>query len=243
MDDDETPDFSEAFGELRRVVAAGVGGSRSHGLNHADSDWDVWAVYQAPAVEFLGLWRPKETKDFKVEWGDVASHELGKWVALAAKGNPTVVERLFSDTWLPDYTTPVGESLREQRDMFVTANLLRQYAGYIGGQKDTVLKVEPGSRKWRRAAKHTLRLSFCVINLVRHRRMTVRLEPQVADELMGILDDTHENVTAAVVEWEAVAQNEITSALEHRKNLWPDTNMNQVNAWLVATRVSDWLAP
>jgi hypothetical protein len=238
---DDAPDFDEAFARLPRVVAAGVGGSRSHGLNHADSDWDVWAVYQAPAVEFLGLNRPKESNDFKMPWGDVAAHELGKMAALAAKGNPTVVERLFSDTWLPDHTSPVGESLRDQRDMFVTANLLRQYAGYIRGQKETVEKVAPSERKWRRAAKHTLRLSFCAIHLVRHRRVVVRLEPQVADFILDVLDGGEDVVREAVAQWEATAQQEITEALE--SGAWPDTDVEYVNAWLVANRVGDWLAP
>lgn len=243
---EDGPDYWEAFSRVPHLVAAGVGGSRSHGLVHPDSDYDLWAVYMEPAVEFLGLKPPKESRDFKLPWCDVATHELGKFLRLAVKGDPTVVERLFSDMWLPQHTTPTGESLRELRDVFVTNRLLKRYAGYIRGQSQKVAEKSPSDRVWWRAAKHTLRLSTCAIDLCTTRRVHVRLDPPMAATILEIITGDEKDapeVRRVVAEWARLAEARITWALEERPQWWPDPDEAAVNAWLVSNRVSGWLAP
>lgn len=230
----DTPDFAEAFTRIPGLVAAGVGGSRSHGLDRPDSDWDLWGVWMAPTLEFLGLDTPRESNDFKLPWCDVASHELGKFVRLAAKGNPTVVERLFSDTWLPAFTTHVGRSLHECSDMFITANLLRQYSGYIGGQADVVAKVDPSEAKWWRAAKHVLRLSASAVHLCDTREVLVRLDEGTAATIRELITSDPsdvDTVRAAVAAARDRTQNRVTSALE--SGSWRDCDRVMVNDWLV----------
>lgn len=70
-----------------------VHGSRAYGLNTADSDWDFKGVIVGPRAWYLGFVGGPE----QVELGpDHVRYELRKFMRLAAGGNPTLLEVLFT---------------------------------------------------------------------------------------------------------------------------------------------------
>lgn len=111
-------------------VLVGVGGSHAYGLNHADSDVDYRGCYVAPTRAFFGIKRPAES--YTRANPDVALHEVGKLLVLAAKGNPTVLESLYYDRYT--HRTDVGDLLIENRDLFLTGKIKNAHIGYAREQ-------------------------------------------------------------------------------------------------------------
>jgi predicted nucleotidyltransferase len=112
------------------IVLEGITGSTAYGLATPDSDVDKHGVYQAPTREVLGLFPPKET--VVTNDPDITYHEVAKFIRLAAKANPTVLEILF----LSDYTiiTPVGQMLIDHRSAFLSKTIYHSYGGYAIAQ-------------------------------------------------------------------------------------------------------------
>jgi hypothetical protein len=107
-----------------------VWGSHSHGTNLPGSDVDYTGVYAADERSLLSLHPPPET--LTGEKPDYQIHEAKKFADLLLKGNPAIIEMLFTDRMC--WKSPRWSSLVAVRDNFLTANVVKQYLGYSLGQ-------------------------------------------------------------------------------------------------------------
>lgn len=84
-------------------------GSRAHGLHNAQSDYDYRGVFVTPTNKILSL-NPGYKNTQWIE-GDIdnTSWELGHFLHLATKCNPTILETFLSPV---EETTALGEELR-----------------------------------------------------------------------------------------------------------------------------------
>jgi hypothetical protein len=114
------------------VILQGIVGSTAYGLAREGSDVDRLGVYTLPPRQLLGLDKGPESIVSKDP--DRTHHELGKFVRLLMKGNPTVMELL----WLPEYEVcdyVFGNPLVENRGLFLSQKTVRSaYLGYAGDQ-------------------------------------------------------------------------------------------------------------
>jgi predicted nucleotidyltransferase len=122
--------FSMSQFDPSSIILEGITGSTAYGLATPDSDVDKHGVYQAQTREVLGLFPPKET--VVTNDPDITYHEVAKFIRLAAKANPTVLEILYLD----DYTvvTPVGQLLIDHRLAFLSKTIYHSYGGYAIAQ-------------------------------------------------------------------------------------------------------------
>lgn len=124
------------------VILSGVVGSTAYGLaTEGKSDIDIGGVYMATLPEVLGLHGRSATDNTKDghEPGDYWYHELTKFMRLAMKGNPTVLEILY----LKDYKiiTPEGAALIARRPKFLAQPAIRgAYGGYAKQQADRLVR-------------------------------------------------------------------------------------------------------
>jgi hypothetical protein len=70
-----------------------VAGSRAYGLNHAQSDTDIKGVFISPIHEFYGF---SYVDHINNDTSDISYFEIGKFIHLLCKSNPSVLELLFS---------------------------------------------------------------------------------------------------------------------------------------------------
>ena len=112
------------------LIFAKLWGSHSHNTALPSSDRDYLAVYVCPTTKVLSLDTPVDTvvgtdPDFQ-------AYEVMKFCRLLRKGNPGVVECLFTprDT----HGTPTWDKLLDFGRDFLTQRTLKQYLGYVGGQ-------------------------------------------------------------------------------------------------------------
>ncbi|MDR0362148.1 MAG: nucleotidyltransferase domain-containing protein [Planctomycetota bacterium] len=126
----ETPQALE-YGDLHKyVIYRCLVGSRAYALARADSDEDRRGVYLPPADLQWSLWEvPEQLEDSEK---DECYWELRKFIILALKANPNILECLY--TPLVEYATDLGQELREMRSIFLSRLIYQTYNGYALGQ-------------------------------------------------------------------------------------------------------------
>lgn len=106
-------------------------GSYAYGLNTPASDIDIKGVVCVGPKYHLGLSRFDQSEDFE---DDQVRYDLRKFVQLAGKCNPNIIEVLFVDDSDILEITPVGEKLRAAREMFVSREAQKTFVGYAISQ-------------------------------------------------------------------------------------------------------------
>lgn len=131
-------------------------GSHLYGLNTAESDKDYLGVFIRPTSEVLSFFHNEET--YVTKEPDTTLHELKKFMYLAAKGNPTILELLF----VPEYEilTIEGSILVNHKDYFLSNHVRDSFGGYAYQQAVKLQKREAegyvgfGPELKKRYAKH-----------------------------------------------------------------------------------------
>lgn len=107
-------------------------GSKAFGLASEDSDDDLRGIYLPPARLQWSLRRLPEQLEFKAKERDEVYWELEKFVRLALKANPNVLETLWTPlVLLADET---AKELRAMRRAFLSKHVYKTYSGYVLSQ-------------------------------------------------------------------------------------------------------------
>ena len=124
QDADSTFDL-ESFIIYRCVV-----GSRAYGLDNDDSDTDRRGVYLAPAdLQWSLFGAPEQFEDNATQscyW------ELQKFLTMALKANPNILECLYSP--MVEKVTPLGAELVAARHGFLSQMIFQTFNGYAMSQ-------------------------------------------------------------------------------------------------------------
>lgn len=110
-----------------------IRGSQSYGLALPTSDEDRGAVFCMTNNDALGL------SDFMVdqvndERNDTVWYEVGKYLKLLTKANPTMLESLFVPERCIVYMHPAFKVVYDNRDMFVTKETFNSFCSYAKSQ-------------------------------------------------------------------------------------------------------------
>lgn len=110
-----------------------VRGSQVYGTSTPQSDVDHGGIFIAPMNQLfgLGLDYADEVSDEK---HDTCWWELGKFMSLVLKSNPTVLEALFIPEDKIIYEHPLMTEIKKHRDMFVTKQAFKPLGGYAVSQ-------------------------------------------------------------------------------------------------------------
>jgi uncharacterized protein len=124
-----TPDEHLAGVDLyAHVVYRCVVGSRAYGLDHDESDIDLRGIYLPPADLHWSLFGIPE----QLERGEEAYWEMQKFIVMALKANPNILECLY--TPLVQYVVPIAQELLDMRHIFMSKLIYQTYNGYVMSQ-------------------------------------------------------------------------------------------------------------
>lgn len=159
------------------VIYRCVVGSRAFGLDVEGSDFDRRGIFLPPAELHWSLDGVPE--QIEVRDSDECYWELQKFLVLALRGNPNVLECLY--TPLVEYAAPIATELLEIRSAFISKLLYQTYNGYALSQ---FRKLEQdlrarGDIKWKHVM-HLMRLLISGAEILRtgfvHVQLTSHLD-------------------------------------------------------------------
>jgi predicted nucleotidyltransferase len=158
-------------------------GSRAYGLEQEASDVDLRGIYLPPADLHWSLFGVPEQIERKE--GDEAYWELQKFLAMALKANPNVLECLY--TPLVELCTPPADELLAERSRFLSKMVYQTYNGYVLSQ---FKKLEQdlrtvGEIRWKHAM-HLIRLQLAGITALTESRVPVRVADEYREPLLAI---------------------------------------------------------
>ena len=177
---------------FERVIYRCVIGSRAYGLEGEDSDTDRRGIYLPPAELHWSLCgvpdRLENDETQEAYW------EIQKFLVLALKANPNVLECLY--TPIVEHATPLARRLLEMRSIFLSRLVYQTYNGYVLSQfkKLQADLRNTGQVKWKHVM-HLIRLLLSGIGVLRDGVVPVRFEEH-RDDLLAI--------RSGQMPWEAV---------------------------------------
>lgn len=149
----------DRIGQMTKTILQAVTGSHAYGLNHAASDIDKMSIFVAPTVEVAGLhWSSKNESfsDAGPTGDDNTAHEIGKYLRLVLKSNPTLLELMFMNDY--EILDETGQGLVALRDKILYTDGVRNaYYGYAKAQVERVKREYPNHKP--KMARHALRIT------------------------------------------------------------------------------------
>jgi predicted nucleotidyltransferase len=177
----ETPGGPHPADLLRFVLYRCVVGSQAYGLNQEGSDTDRRGFYLPPTDlhwSLGGVPDQLETEHEEVYW------EIEKFIRLALRANPNVLECLYSP--LVETCAPLAAELIAMRQIFLSQYVHRTYNAYVLSQ---FKKLEQdlrnhGQVRWKHVM-HLIRLLLSGVEVLKHGFVPLRVDAY-RDRLLAI---------------------------------------------------------
>ncbi len=159
-------------------------GSKAFGLSNDQSDDDIRGIFLPPARQHWSLYEIPDQLEFNDGQHDEVYWELEKFLRLALKANPNILETLWTPMVLE--ATPIAERLREIRSTFLSKHLYKTYSGYVLSQfrrmRNSVQKKGTFKNKH---AMHLIRLLHSGIGALRTGEIMVDVS-EFRSELLAV---------------------------------------------------------
>lgn len=183
------------------ICLQAVTGSRAYGLNHEASDYDRMGVFVAPSLQVSGLrWSSDDESwsNASPDGDDTTYHEIGKFLRLCLKSNPTLIELLFMEDF--EILDEIGEEMVGLRShVLYTKGIENAYIGYAIAQHSRVMREWPDHKL--KMSRHCLRIVRQGTELLETGSTSVRVSnPQEYFDLDGLDHDELDMVLSENIE-------------------------------------------
>ncbi|MDR2863808.1 MAG: nucleotidyltransferase domain-containing protein [Puniceicoccales bacterium] len=166
------------------IIYRCITGSRAYGLDTEASDTDLRGIYVAPSRMHWSLYGAPE--QFEDNAAQTCYWEVQKFVVMALKANPNILECLYSP--LVEKCTPAAQALLNIREKFLSRMIFQTFNGYALSQfkKLEQDRRNTGELRWKHAM-HLIRLLVTGAATLREQRVPVRIEsPQLREKLLAV---------------------------------------------------------
>lgn len=109
-------------------------GSHAYGCATPESDEDYKGIAAPPEEYYYSPFLKFEQATLKNPNPDCQIHSVLKYISLASKANPNMLELLFITPENNLYISPLGEKLIENRDEFLSRRIKYTFSGYAHSQ-------------------------------------------------------------------------------------------------------------
>lgn len=227
-------DFLRTDEKLKdNIVLLVVAGSHAYGLNTEESDLDIRGISMGTPDSILGM----ESFDiFEDKNTDTVIYSMKRFMELAMKGAPNILEILFSRPENILYCNEkIGKMLLDNRDMFLSKRVYYSFRGYAkNALKDAEKRLGNEPKKADKYAMHYIRLCLEVIALLNGNDLTDALKNN-RDMLMWIRNGSMRNGNKFTEEfYESVRDFENLLEKAYQYSPLPDTvDVKKVSGLLV----------
>lgn len=226
----EQAEHPEGDDSLRRtVIYRCIVGSEAYGLAHEDSDVDRRGIYLPPAKLHWSLYGVPEQLEDKAT--DEVYWELQKFLRLALKANPNILECLY--TPVVEHVHPMAQELLDMRHIFLSQLVYQTYNRYVLSQfKKLDRRLEKTGEIKTKHAMHLIRLLLAGITILEEGFVPVDVE-QWRDRLVAIKDG--EMPWQEVDKWRLALHERFDEVFE-RTDLPERPDYERANDYLVEAR-------
>jgi uncharacterized protein len=162
-------------------------GSKAFGLASDGSDDDLRGIYLPPARLHWSLRRLPEQLERDDEGRDEVYWELEKFLRLALKANPNVLETLWTPMVL--HADETAEELRRIRRSFLSKHVYKTYSGYVLSQFRRMANAVKSHGCYKpKHAMHLIRLLYSGIAALETGEIRIDVAEH-RDELLHIRND------------------------------------------------------
>lgn len=223
------PDAVSTQGIFQRVIYRCVVGSRAFGLDNEASDTDRRGIYLPTADQHWSLYGVPE--QLENDENQEAYWELQKFLVMALKGNPNILECLYSP--LVELATPLAQELLEIRSCFLSKVVYQTFNGYVMSQfKRTQIDLRNQGKIKPKHIMHLIRLLLSGIHVLREGCVPVDVGA-FRERLLAIRNE--QMPWGEVEAWRKSLHQEFDKALEQTR--LPDRpNYELVNQFLLKAR-------
>jgi predicted nucleotidyltransferase len=128
-----------------KTILKVVVGSRLHGLNKENSDYDYRGIFIHDMIDVLSPFRKVKNVSWIEGDEDNTSFELRDFCKFATYGNNTILEILWSDMIIE--TSDLGKELQENKHKFIDSERVYEaFRGYAASQYKKMNLFEPDKR-------------------------------------------------------------------------------------------------
>ena len=132
-------------------------GSKAFGLSTDQSDDDYRGIFLPPADSHWSMYKIPEQIESNDGVNDEVYWELEKFLWLAVKANPNILETLWTPMVIQ--ANPIALRLREIRNAFLSKHIYKTYSGYVLSQFRRMKNSFEKTGKYKpKHAMHLLRL-------------------------------------------------------------------------------------
>lgn len=215
-----------------KTVLKSLVGSRAHDLHTEESDYDYRAVHLIPTSEIMSLGHKYSATSWIEGKVDETSYEIGHFLQLCTKANPSVLEVL-----LADQVQEETQYAKEMRDllpfMFNPNDAFNAFAGYSKNQQKKMLE-DHLARRLKYGVAY-LRTAYNLVSLFQTGTFSLRVEGEKKSTLIDmkkgkfsdgkIIDLAEEQISIA---------RELLPRVENRQDL------TKINDFLLKVRKENW---
>jgi uncharacterized protein len=159
-------------------------GSKAFGLSSENSDDDLRGIYLPPARLHWSLRHMPEQLESNDSEKDEVYWELEKFLRLALKANPTVLETLWTPIVL--YTNEITEELLTIRNVFLSKHVYKTYSGYVLSQFRRMSNAYQKKGTYKpKHAMHLIRLLYSGIEALETGEIRIDMN-EYREELLSI---------------------------------------------------------
>jgi uncharacterized protein len=206
-------------------------GSRAFGLASEDADDDLRGIFLPPARLYWSLRLLPEQLEFNGQEEDEVYWELEKFLRLALKANPSVLETLWTPlVLLADET---ARELRAMRQAFLSTHVYKTYSGYVLSQFRRMANAYKNKGTYKpKHAMHLIRLLYSGIAALE----TGEIRIDVAEHREELLHIRNDGLPFEEVKRRALALDERFQQAFERTSLPEQPDYARVDDFLIRAR-------
>ena len=214
-------------------------GSRMYNLSLKDSDRDYIAIYSDDPKNILSnIQWPKESADNRGHQYEVehCCYEVRLYCELLLKGNPSVIELLFSDK--ASFMTDAWQKLVDNRMAFISEAVVFQYVSWVEFHLK-LIRANRNPKKIQKYFYHAFHKLFELERLLNREPIKVSVEGEERDFILAVRNSNNEgNFTVENLMTRATNHlNQLKESLSNRNWRYPESgDWKFLQNWLLSIR-------
>lgn len=203
-----------------KILTKVVVGSRLHGLENANSDYDYRGIHINPLKEILSPFKnPKATSWIEGD-EDNTSYELADFCKHAVHGNVTILEVFFSNQIIE--SSKVADELRANWHKFIdTDKFVMASRGYASNQYNKMQLFDPDKRTPKFAVAY-LRVLWQCAEFLETGKFKCKIEEPLRSYLLEVKHDFKAEMIPSLTEQFQLMQQRISDAWVKADKTHPD---------------------